>query len=102
MPRDILVFENSVFEKVLRIHSIWGNNISPNFSFMGGILWKNMFPNLLFGENFSLGGTLVPSKEELLEYTTYADLKAYDLNEQFLGRIGLITTTRKLTDSDRI
>lgn len=39
-------------------------------------------------------------EEEFLEHVTYVDLKAYGLNEQFLGRIGLITATRKLNAHD--
>ena len=36
------------------------------------------------------------SEEALLQQVTREDLKEYGLNQQFLGRIGLITATRKL------
>lgn len=36
------------------------------------------------------------SEEALLQQVTREDLKGYGLNQQFLGRIGLITATRKL------
>lgn len=45
-----------------------------------------------FGEDTGSG----LSEEALLQQVTREDLKGYGLNQQFLGRIGLITATRKL------